>query len=126
MTPKRCCLATLAIAGAALLHSPASEARAGEPAINTAGPATDFSAARVVRRKAVVRGPRGNVAVRRTTWIRPGHYRWPPGGAIAAGAAIGFVAAATAAAWAGAAPGANLCWYYTSPAQTQGFWDVCP
>jgi hypothetical protein len=74
----------------------------------------------VVRRGgAVARGPRGGVAaVGRTTVVRPGYrpgvrpgfgpryvrpaYRWGPGGAIAAGAALGFVAAATAAAWAGA------------------------
>jgi hypothetical protein len=47
-------------------------------------------------------------------------------GAIAAGAAIGFVAAATAAAWAGAPPAPGYCWYYTDPSRTQGFWDVCP
>jgi hypothetical protein len=58
-------------------------------------------------------------------WVRPG-YRWGPGGAIAAGAAIGFVGAAAAASWAGAAPGPGLCWYYTDPSQTQGFWDACP
>lgn len=63
--------------------------------------------------------------VRRGAWVRPG-YRWRPGGAIAAGAAIGFVAAATAAAWAGPPPGPGLCWYYTDPTRTQGFWDVCP
>ncbi len=57
-------------------------------------------------------------------WVRP--YRWRPGGAIAAGAAIGFVTAATAAAWAGAPPVAGYCWYYTDFTQTQGFWDVCP
>ncbi|WP_234682799.1 hypothetical protein [Bradyrhizobium monzae] len=79
-----------------------------------------------------VRGPRGNVAVRHTTavagrgaWARPGHYYWPRGGAIAAGAAIGFVTAATAAAWAGAAPAPGMCWYYTDPSRTQGFWDYC-
>jgi len=58
-------------------------------------------------------------------WARPAGYWWRPGGAIAAGAAIGFVAAATAAAWAGPAPGPGLCWYYTTPARTQGFWDAC-
>jgi hypothetical protein len=100
----------------------------------------------VVRRGgAVARGPRGGVAaVGRTTvvrppgyrpgvrpgvrpggWVRPA-YRWGPGGAIAAGAAIGFVAAATAAAWAGAPPAPGYCWYYTDPSRTQGFWDVCP
>ena len=81
--------------------------------------------------RTAVRGPRGNVAVRSTTavrgggWARPGHYRWPRGGAIAAGAAIGFVSAATAAAWAGAAPAPGMCWYYTDPSRTQGFWDYC-
>jgi hypothetical protein len=57
-------------------------------------------------------------------WARPG-YGWRPGGAIAAGAAIGFVSAATAAAWAGPAPGPGLCWYYTDPSRQQGFWDAC-
>ena len=47
------------------------------------------------------------------------------GGAIAAGAAIGVVTAATAAAWAGAAPAPGMCWYYTDPSRTQGFWDYC-
>ncbi|MHC2692920.1 hypothetical protein ACVME9_005411 [Bradyrhizobium liaoningense] len=91
----------------------------------------------VVRRGTAVVGPRGNVAVRRTTvvrpgyhgggvrWARPGWYRWPAGGAIAAGAAIGFVTAGTAAAWAGAAPAPGMCWYYTDPSRTQGFWDYC-
>jgi hypothetical protein len=59
-------------------------------------------------------------------WARPAAYRWRPGGAVAAGAAIGFVSAVTAAAWAGAAPGPGLCWYYTDPSRTQGFWDACP
>ena len=82
----------------------------------------------VVRGRTAVMGPRGNVAVvgRRGGWARPGRYRWPVGGAIAAGAAIGFVAAASAAAWAGAPPAPGLCWYYTDPSQTQGFWDYCP
>lgn len=96
----------------------------------------------VVRRGRAVVGPRGGAGVRRSTvvrpgvrpvrpgvrpgrWARPGWYRWPPGGAIAAGAAIGFVTAATAAAWAGAPPAPGYCWYYTDPSQRQGFWDVC-
>jgi hypothetical protein len=58
-------------------------------------------------------------------WARPGWYAWPVGGAIAAGAAIGMVSAATAASWAGAAPGPGLCWYYTDPSRRQGFWDAC-
>ena len=96
----------------------------------------------VVRRSRAVVGPRGGAVVRRSTvvrpgvrpvrpgvrpgrWVRPGWYRWPPGGAIAAGAAIGVVAAATAVAWAGAPPAPGYCRYYTDPSQRQGFWDVC-
>ncbi len=64
--------------------------------------------------------PRGVVVV------APRRY-WVPGGAIAAGAAIGFVAGATAVAMAaGSPPKPNQCWYYTNPARTTGFWDVCP
>ena len=86
----------------------------------------------VARSRTVVRGPAvrpgGAVAVGtvgRAGWARPGHYSWPRGGAIAAGAAIGMVTAATAAAWAGAAPAPGMCWYYTDPSRTQGFWDYC-
>jgi hypothetical protein len=91
------------------------------------------------RRTTAVRGPRGNAVVRRTgvvgrpgaggggvRWARPGNYWWRPGGAVAAGAAIGFVTAATAATWAGAAPAGNMCWYYKDASRTQGFWDACP
>ena len=100
----------------------------------------------VARRGGVAVGPRGNAVARGTVvrapaargavvrpgvaggvrWARPGWYRWPRGGAIAAGAAVGFVTAATAAAWAGAAPAPGMCWYYTDPSRTQGFWDYCP
>jgi hypothetical protein len=60
-------------------------------------------------------------------WARPGWYRWGPGGAIAAGAAIGFIAAAGAAAYATApAPAPGMCWYYTDPYRRAGFWDYCP
>ena len=47
-------------------------------------------------------------------------------GAIAAGAAIGFLAAGTAVAWAPPAPYPGLCWYYTDATQRSGFWDSCP
>jgi hypothetical protein len=97
----------------------------------------------VVRRGAAVRGPRGGVAVGRRTvraapvrrgavvvaprgrWVRP--YRWAPGGAIAAGAAIGFVTAAAATAYySSPPPQPGLCWYYTEPSRRSGFWDTCP
>jgi hypothetical protein len=59
-------------------------------------------------------------------WARPPYYTWRPGGAIAAGAALGFVAAGAAVVYAGAPPVPGYCWYYTDPSRTQGFWDVCP
>jgi hypothetical protein len=64
------------------------------------GPRGGTASHTVVRRGSVVRPGYAGGGVR---WARPAHYRWPRGGAIAAGAAIGFVTAATAAAWAGAA-----------------------
>jgi hypothetical protein len=58
-------------------------------------------------------------------WARPGGFWWPAGGAVAAGAALGFISAAAAASWAGPPPGPNLCWYYTDASRQQGFWDAC-
>ena len=58
-------------------------------------------------------------------WARPGWYHWGPGGAIAAGAAVGVLAAGAAAAYAGSAPAPGLCWYYTDPSYRNGFWDAC-
>jgi hypothetical protein len=58
-------------------------------------------------------------------WARPGWYRWGPGGAIAAGAAIGVLAAGAAIAYAGQPPAPGLCWYYTDPSYRAGFWDAC-
>ncbi|WP_235999994.1 hypothetical protein [Bradyrhizobium uaiense] len=71
-------------------------------------------------------GPRPLPGPRPGGWVRPGWYGWPVGGALAAGAALGFVTAASAAAWAGAPPASGMCWYYTDPSRTQGFWDYCP
>lgn len=84
---------------------------------------------------AAARGPAGNVAVRpgyrppapAGGWYRPTAYWWRPGAAVAAGAALGFVTAAAATAYATSpAPAAGYCWYYTNSQRTQGFWDVCP
>ena len=71
----------------------------------------------VVRRGGAAVGPRGNAVVYRS--------RWGPGGAIAAGAAIGFLAAGAAVAY-GTPPAPGMCWYYTDPGRSQGFWDYCP
>ncbi len=72
------------------------------------------AASRTVVRRGAVAGP----GYRPGRWVRPTNYYWRPGGAIAAGAAIGFVTAATAAAWAGAPPAPGSCWYYTDPSRT--------
>ena len=42
------------------------------------------------------------------------------------GVTVDFVTAAAATAYAGAAPAPGMCWYYTDPSRTQGFWDYCP
>ena len=92
------------------------------------GPRGGVARGTAVRGGTVYRGGgvyRGGAVVRGGGWARPGRYWWRPGGAIAAGAAIGFVTAATAAAWAGPAPAPNMCWYYTDASRTQGFWDYC-
>lgn len=101
-------------------------ARRGGVAVGPRGGAVAYRSRTVVRtpaaRAAVVRPGYAGGGVRRA---RPGWYGWPRGGAIAAGAAIGFVTAATAVAWAGAAPAPGMCWYYTDPSRTQGSWDYC-
>ncbi len=86
----------------------------------------------------VARGPRGGMVayhhrpVARPVhpiarpWLRPARYYWRPGGAIAAGTAIGFLAATSVSAYAGVAPGPGYCRYYTDPSLIKGFWDVCP
>ena len=56
-------------------------------------------------------------------WVGPGWYWWPPGGADAA---IRFVQARNAPAYAGPQPAPATCWYYTEPSRIQGFWDYCP
>jgi hypothetical protein len=146
------CAAVIGLAGFAMTVSPASALVTGAGSslrdhVKDNNPIVEV----VVRRggaahRTTVVGPRGGVASRTTVrrgamarpavgravvgrpggWVRPAHYTWRPGGAIAAGAAVGFVAAATAASWAGAAPAPGYCWYYTDPSQRQGFWDVCP
>jgi hypothetical protein len=81
---------------------------------------------RVNRAVVVNRGLyRGRYVYRGGPWVRPRAYWWPIGGAVAAGAALGMIAASTAT-WAGTPPGPGYCWYYTDPTQRQGFWDQCP
>jgi hypothetical protein len=104
--------------------TPVAVVRRGAVARRTTvvGPHGGAASRTVVRRGAVVRPG----VVRPGAWVRPSWYRWAPGGAIAAGAALGFVTAATAVAWAGAPPASGYCWFYTDASRQQGFWDVCP
>ncbi len=134
------CIMLAGMFGAILIAEAPAQAFTIAPLQRWAEPAQGFTPTqvRMHRGGAVVRGPRGGAAVvgrghyggavvRRGyggAWVR--RYRWAPGGAIAAGAAIGFVSAATAAAWASAPPQPGLCWYYTDPTQRNGFWDNCP
>jgi len=61
-------------------------------------------------------GPRrGGVYVR--GWNRRPYY-----GTVIAGVALGTIIAATAAP---RAPADNLCWYWTNPSKTRGYWDYC-
>jgi hypothetical protein len=85
----------------------------------------DFRPGRVVVRPGFAPVRPGRVVVTRG-WRRPGNYWWRPGGAVAAGAAVGFLGAAAVASFAGAPPAPGYCWYYTDPSYTQGFWDACP
>ena len=78
-----------------------------------------------VYRGGAYRGGRAVVVGGRGAWGRG--YGWPAGGAIAAGAAVGFLTAGAAAAYATSrAPAAGLCWYYRDASRRSGFWDTCP
>lgn len=58
--------------------------------------------------------------------LQPPRQTWPAGGPVAAGAALGFMAAGLAVPIAGPAPAPNMCWFYTTPARNVGFWAECP
>ena len=124
--------ATVGLFAAAAQAAPLAPTGALNAQVNGA---SDVSKVAVVVRRGVAVGPRGGYRYRGTTVVRPAPavrwarpaYRWGPGGALAAGAAVGFIAAASAAAYASSpAPAPNTCWYYTDPTRRAGFWDVCP
>ena len=121
--------------------APGGHVRVAPRAVAPRAVAPRVVAPRVVGPGRVVGGPGRTVVINRNivrtgpyrggrwaggAWVRPGWYRWRPGGAIIAGAAIGFVAAGAAYAWAGDPPAPGYCWYYTDPSQQDGFWDICP
>lgn len=138
---RRASLLVASCAAASLLAAPAQAAPlAPTPALQAqASGGPDVTEVAVVVRRGVAVGPRGGTYRYRSTtvvrpgvvrpgvrWVRPA-YGWGPGGAIAAGAALGFIAAAGAAAYASSpAPAPGMCWYYTDPYRRAGFWDYCP
>ena len=68
---------------------------------------------------AAVRGPYGSAAY--IGGVRP----WTPVpyyGSVVAGVALGTVIAARTVP---PAPAPQLCWYWSTPAQTHGYWDYC-
>lgn len=82
------------------------------------------SAKKAVTKKTVVRR---NVTVHRTTVVRP--YRvWvhrPYYGAVIAGVTLGTIVAVSAAHVVPVAPAPNLCWFWSDPAEINGYWDYC-
>jgi hypothetical protein len=143
MNPTRA-LTTLALAISCLASLPAGSTPLPSPDALLSRIDTARYSVVVARRGGVARGPRGGVVAgrgvavarpgyrpvpvpARRAWVRPPAYWWRPGAAVAAGAAIGFVTAAAATAYAAPSPPApGYCWYYTNTQRTQGFWDACP
>ena len=133
---RRASLLVAASAAVGLLAAPAQAAplAPGGALQAQAYGAPDVTEVAVVVRRGVAVGPRGGVygyrsatVVRPGGWVRPPYYHWGAGGAVAAGAALGFIAAATATAYATSAPPApGMCWYYTDASRHAGFWDYCP
>jgi hypothetical protein len=108
-------------AGGAAVRGPAGGAAVRGPAGGAAarGPYGGAAVRTPYGGAAAVRGPYGGVAyvggVR--PWVRAPYY-----GAVVAGVTIGAVIAATTVP---PAPAPELCWYWSSPAQNQGYWDYC-
>ena len=72
----------------------------------------------VVVRPPVARGP---TVVVRPGVVRPYAHR-SYFGTVVAGVALGTLIAVAVAP---PPPAPNLCWYWTTPAQNQGYWDYC-
>jgi hypothetical protein len=73
-----------------------------------------------------------NVNVRRNTNVNVNVRRpvrvWAPRpyyGTVIAGVALGTIIYVSAAGTAPPAPSSTLCWYWSDPAMTGGYWDYC-
>lgn len=84
----------------------------------------------VVQKKTIVRAPtvvKKTVVVRRApryVVVRPWYTR-PHYGTLFAGVALGTIIAVSAAGVVPYAPDDKLCWYWTNPYKTNGYWDYC-
>jgi hypothetical protein len=90
----------------------------------------------VARRGARVRVARRARPIARPGVVRPGAIRrpivivrpWRPRphyGRIIAGVALGTIIVAAVAGSVPVQPAPNVCWYWVSPSQTDGYWDYC-
>lgn len=99
----------------------------------TAAPQATQSLVQEVRR--AVRGPRGGVRVVRPgarVAVTPGRRvyvkKWrhrPHYGTIIGGVVLGTVIAAAVANAAPPPPAPGLCWNWSNPSHTRGYWDYC-
>ncbi|MEW5963528.1 MAG: hypothetical protein AB1749_08185 [Pseudomonadota bacterium] len=84
----------------------------------------------VVQKKTIVSAPtvvKKTVVVRRAprvVVVRPWYTR-PYYGTVFAGVALGTIIAVSAAGVVPYAPDDKLCWYWTNPYKTNGYWDYC-
>ena len=68
---------------------------------------------------------RGWVSPYRRAWIHRPWIRRPYYGRVIAGVALGTILVATAVAVAPRPPQDDLCWYWSNPNKSHGYWDYC-
>jgi hypothetical protein len=120
------------LANAAAAVDLATDVRAGRGGARGGAAVHRGGAVAVRRGGAVAVGRHGAVGVRRGAavgavgvagvrhWARRPYY-----GRVVGGVALGTILTAAAIGIAPAAPASNLCWYWTDPSQTRGYWDYC-
>lgn len=78
--------------------------------------------------KVIIKNPGKTVIVKRpvnrVVVVRPWHPR-PHYGRIIAGVALGTIIAAAVTSVPPPPPAPDLCWYWSNPYRTHGYWDYC-